>query len=169
MRSLLVSRTSYYVTEGLVERAIAELTSLVKHYMREEGNSCLAACVSVRGTGLPFNESVVYATSWWNGPVSSDGTNYEKIALSKNEVSWETGLSSREITELHPEYLQARDTVYAGSYVLGPIVVAVSGLMNQRDEMIAAVIAHMIHGEVMVAHRKMRESGVAFLPEFPSA
>lgn len=152
---LTTSAVSFHVEE-FMQRAIFPLMrsgdlprkqlAVVVALMNDEGNAIL-----------------------FEGKWSLDGTPlegpYDKIARSKCEISLRTGMSSREITENHPELIQDHDTVHPGSAVLGGIVVGVSGQPNWYDEMIAIQIAAMLWAYAMNKHAEVRKSGVDFVEE----
>ncbi len=66
---------------------------------------------------------------------------FQKIARSKAEISWRTGLSTRVIQLTAPHLLIEGDTIYYGSVVIDGIVVAVSGFKQEIDELFAGMIA----------------------------
>ncbi len=68
---------------------------------------------------------------------------YERVALSKAELSVRTGIGTY---ELAPHYRLSGDTVYSGSVVIDGIIVACSGVEGYFDEMIAGWIAVTIKG-----------------------
>lgn len=78
---------------------------------------------------------------------------FEDFALAKAELVWKTGMSTRDVIQLHPEMLDEGDIRYAGGIRLGGFVVAVSALDDFDDEAIAMQIAWELWRECM---RKMK-------------
>ncbi|MEQ1849465.1 MAG: hypothetical protein ABL890_02655 [Candidatus Peribacteraceae bacterium] len=90
--------------------------------------------VASRGFSPDFEASILAEhsenRSAWEFP-------FGEIARQKCKMSWTSGLSTREIHQLHPQLLLAGDTVYYGSVVCPGNVVACSGVEAYFDEMIS--------------------------------
>ncbi|MFH0905677.1 MAG: hypothetical protein V1826_03100 [bacterium] len=72
--------------------------------------------------------------------------NYKEIARRKAKMTYEHKLPGQVIVEQMPYLLERDDTKYWGSAYLNGIVVAVSGLDQHFDQMMAEIIASLCKG-----------------------
>lgn len=90
---------------------------------------------------------------------SSWDQNYDVYALDKARLSWQHNKPSRQVIEDEPELLKEGDVLFAGSAVLGKIVVAISGLPSALDEAFSLAIAAMYRGNIKVDLKEFRSTG----------
>ena len=164
-----MARFSLYLSTALVENLVTKFfNEHVVPKMEQFGEKNLAIWVAFRVPGLSFEECVLFSMkrNIMQGPFEGP---CNIIAKSKCVISWRTGLSSREVTDLHPELLLPGETAYPGSTVNGNLVVAISGLPDQWDEALSIQLAAEILGEVRFRHaanrKAMAQNGEHFLPE----
>ncbi len=87
-----------------------------------------------------------------------DAEKYDEIALAKAQVSWETGLPSRQVQQEAPHLYRPGMTKWGGSVIENKLVVAFSGVQAVFDEAIAAsMLAWII---ALCRHEMTKEGGV---------
>ena len=91
-------------------------------------------------------------------PESPDREKYERIATTKAEVSWKTGLSSRKVQQDAPFLYEPGMTKWGGSVVENGLVVAFSGVQAVFDEAIAGTMLRWI--VALCQDEVTREGGV---------
>jgi len=143
------------LSSGLVEHAIGLAEPSISQTLggtakRMAGHLRVTACSPDR------SKWVVVATRDF-GDRKHWEHDYEGHATAKEAISRRTGMSSREVQQMHPELLEPGDTVYYGSVVGmgGTIVVAFSGVEAWFDELFAswvlaailALIQHELEGQ----------------------
>lgn len=108
----------------------------------------------------------------WNGEVLFMGRvddnhphreKYDEIALAKARVSWETGLSSREVQQNAPHLLKPGMTKWGGSAIEFKLVVAFSGVQAIFDEAISWSVLAWILG--ICRNEMTKEDGVMMSDE----
>lgn len=83
---------------------------------------------------------------------------YDKIALSKAFFSWKHGLPSRRIQHEFAYLCEAGTTMYGGSVIdEGGLIVAVSGLDEEYDEMFAGMTMSLCKGYAQKDARRTRQ------------
>jgi hypothetical protein len=90
-----------------------------------------------------------------------DQEKYERIAVEKAKVSWETGLPSRKVQQDAPHLYRPGMTKWGGSVVENGLIVAFSGVQAVFDE---AIAGSMLRWIVAICQDEMtREGGVMSL------
>jgi len=110
--------------------------------------------------GYEFQESVLFTAE--NG---SPKPKYKRVALSKAEISWETGLPSHIAQQVYPHLFRLGQTKWGGSAVYFGIVVSCSGLSWQWDWAFSGIVAANLHALCIGGMRAMLESEAAFFGE----
>lgn len=91
------------------------------------------------------NGHVLFEARIVNDEISvSDRSKYTTIAIAKAEVSFRTGLPSRQVQQESPHLYKDGDTKWGGSVVRNGLIVAFSGVQAVFDEMIAGWMADAI-------------------------
>ena len=92
-----------------------------------------------------------------------DGGDFVDISKSKYQLTLETGLPSREAQLLHPETTGGEgQTIYWGSWIDGFIIVAISGLPPEWDEVCSKLICGIIKALLTTQSKKDFELGKRF-------
>jgi len=164
-------KVSYYVTKEFLGPVVQDFfEDEIAPMMKEHGVKNAAVCVAIRAHDLSFDDCVVCEYSRnvdeaaeFNGPEN-------RIARSKAEISWRTGLTTRDVVSNHPEYLREGDAIYPGSTVQNGLIVAISGFPpDQWDEALSMKLAGEIWGRVMdmflEERKQMLQKGEHFLPK----
>ena len=102
-----------------------------------------------------FNDALLFE-GWINGSEEEAAT-YRPVALAKANLSWRTGLPSREVQQ-NPHLYEIDDVKWGGSVVKRGLVVAFSGVQAVFDEAIAAMEAELSIG--MCRNEMTRPGGV---------
>ena len=110
--------------------------------------------------GYEFQEAVLH-TAEHGDPKAK----YKRVALSKAEVSWETGLPSHVAQQIYPHLYRMGYTKWGGSAVYYGIVVSCSGLSWQWDWAFSSIVAANIHALCIGGMRAMLESEMTFFGE----
>ena len=87
-----------------------------------------------------------------------DREKYDTIALAKAEVSWETGLTSRQVQQDAPHLYRPGMTKWGGSAIENKLVVSFSGVQAVFDEAISWMVLNWILG--LCQHEMTRPGGV---------
>lgn len=96
--------------------------------------------------------SVVVLDPWSGEPLFTNRINpnhdkadlYDKIALAKARVSWETGLTSRQVQQDAPHLYRSGMTKWGGAVIENKLVVAFSGVQAVFDEAISWMVLNWI-------------------------
>lgn len=91
-------------------------------------------------------------------PNHPDKEKYERIAVEKAKVSWETGLPSRKVQQDAPHLYHPGMTKWGGSVIENGLIVAFSGVQEVFDEAIAGTMLRWI--VALCQHEMTREGGV---------
>ena len=163
-------KVSYYVTDEFLAPVVQDFFEFeIMPMMEDHGVENASVCVAIRVHDIPF-EKCFYQYSRNVDPALEFNGPEEKIARSKAEISWRTGLSSREVVTSHPEYLRPGDTIHPGSTIRGGLIVAISGFPpDQHDESLSGKLAHEIWDRIMTMfleeRKQMLQRGDHFLPK----
>ena len=154
---------SYFVTEGLVLRAI----SLIKPTIRSILGSDLVErrrnihIVVIEPGGQKFEQTIADdPKEEWKYP-------YDEIARRKARLCQESGKPSGHVLYRTPWLFKEGDARYAGGVVEDGLVVAISGLQSHFDEMLSWMIFNAIAGLCMdkVAQMQKDPDAPHFLSE----
>ncbi len=85
---------------------------------------------------LLFSESV--------NTTHPDKKKYDEIALAKAQVSWATGLTSRQVQQYAPHLYQPGMTKWGGAVIENKLVVAFNGVQAVFDEAIAWMVLNWV-------------------------
>jgi len=103
-------------------------------------------------------------------PNHPDKEKYERIAVEKAKVSWETGLSSRKVQQDAPFLYRPGMTKWGGSVIENGLIVAFSGVQAVFDEAIAGSMLRWIVAlcqDEMTKQGGVMESESSFIGETP--
>lgn len=103
-----------------------------------------------------FEEAFLYEKSIESQKWRRD---YKKIARSKAEICWRTGLSSHIVQQRNPYLYQIGDAPFAGGVVHEGLVIACSGVQSWFDQMFAYWIAAALQA------RCIEQMQIRHLPE----
>lgn len=136
---------SYYLTEEMAREAVR----LAFPSMEAAMDSGLA---KRRDGHIVISKQEAYSKQWktvWEYSLG-DPDNWEhpygQVARSKDEISRRTGLSSREVQQMHPELAWPDDTIYYGNCIGSGIIVSFSGVDAYIDEVFATIIHQLCLG-----------------------
>ncbi len=126
---------SYMLTNDAVKQAFDRVEPMrsAEHVLKRQDGYVLVADAS-----RPYNVHglhIVGARTYgdpqqWEHP-------FMRVCMSKGDICWRTGLSTREIVHLKPWLLEDGDTPWEGGIIMDDIIVAYSGAAAEDDEAIA--------------------------------
>lgn len=105
-------------------------------------------------------------------PNHPDKEKYERIAVEKAKVSWETGLSSRKVQQDAPFLYREGMTKWGGSVVENGLIVAFSGVQAVFDEAIAGTMLRWVVAlcqDEMTRRGGVMDMDTSFIGELPPA
>jgi len=150
---------AYFVTTELVERAFRMAEPSIQLTLAETAKR-VAGHLRVTARSYDKSRWVLLATRDYGSRAKWEH-DYPGHATAKEAISQRTGKSTREVQLMHPEMLEAGDTVYYGSVVSpdGSIVVAFSGVEAWFDEMFASWVLTAILALIQHELERQRAAG----------
>ena len=150
---------SAFLAEELATKALDMAANAILGILNTNANLIGGPFVHVVIMGI--NGEVLAKQDFGGHP---EGESYEdecrRIARSKGNIHYRTGLPSEVVQQRHPHLLTKGDTAFGGSFSFNGIIVAASGLTSYWDEVIAGMVAAMAWGLCVDAHAKwMRTRG----------
>ena len=129
-------------TREIAQKALDIAMPFLEQIIKQEERKGISVNIGYRN---PVRPQDTKANRPIYGLTIGDGEDYIEIAMSKYELTLETGLSSREVQLLHPEATGGKDqTKFWGSWIDGFIIVAISGLPPEWDEACSKFICGVI-------------------------
>ena len=143
-------------TDKIAQQALEIGTPFINQILKQEGRKGISVQIGLRQPSNLESKPLLIKDI-------GDGSEYNPIAMSKYKITLETGLPSREAQLLHPETTGGEgQTIYWGSWIDGFIIVAISGLPPEWDEVCSKLICGIIKALLTTQSKKDFELGERF-------